>query len=158
MSSNARIGVIVAALAAAAVAVALAVSFASLRKASNAQLCAGNLRILYMAIRAGELLDSPRWDAVGTGRAFIANVQAWPTVQRRDFDPCCPVKGTRDDIDYRGPALPPRRLKNDDPFLADRPGNHGPEKGGNVVFKDGRIVEASTSDEAWVRAAITTAD
>ncbi len=158
MSSTTRVGIVVAALATAAVAVALLVSFASMRKASNAQLCAANLRILYMAIRTGELLDSPRWDAAGTGRAFIANGEKWPTVQRRDFDPCCPVKGTRVDIDYRGPALAPRLLKKDDPFLADRPGNHGPEKGGNVVFKDGRIVEAGLADEAWVRAAITTSD
>lgn len=158
MSSTARVGVIVGVLAALAVAAALLVSFAGMRRQSNAQLCGANLRILYMAIRAGDLLDSPRWDAVGTGRAFIANTKAWPTVQRRDFDPCCPVKGTRDDIDYRGPAQAPRLLKADDAFLADRPGNHGPDRGGNVIFKDGRLVDAALDDDAWARAARTTAD
>ena len=158
MSSTARVGAIVGGVAVLGVLVALGVSFASMRKASNAQMCAANLRILYMAVRAGDLLDSPRWDAVPTGRAFIASADRWPTVQRREFDPCCPVKGTRDDIDYRGPAVPPRQLKADDAFLADRPGNHGPDRGGNVAFKDGRIVEARDGDDAWARAARTTSD
>jgi hypothetical protein len=159
VSSGARVGVIAGAVAALAVAAALLVAFASMRKSSDAQMCAANLRVIYMAIRGGELLDSPRWDHVGTGREFLYNVGKWPAVHTRPFDPCCPVKGgPKDEIDYRGPALPPRKMAVDDAFLADRPGNHGPGAGGNVAFKDGRIVAAKEGDDAWARAARTTAD
>ena len=158
MSSGARIGVIAGAVAALAVVAVVIVAAASMRKASDAQMCAANLRVIYMSIRGGELLDSPRWDDVGVGRAFLYNVDKWPAVHKRPFEPCCPVKGTKDDIDYRGPALPPRRMSNSDAFLADRPGNHGPAAGGNVVFKDGRIVSAREGDAAWAKAALTTAD
>lgn len=153
-----RLALVVGGIAALALAAVGVVAFASMRRKSDAQLCAANVRVIYMAIRGGDLLDSPRWDAVGAGRAFLYNVDKWPAVRTRPFDPCCPVKGTKAEIDYRGPALAPRRMSNDDPFLADRPGNHGPEAGGNVVFKDGRIVEAGLADAAWARAALTTAD
>ena len=158
MSSGARLGLVAGAVAVAAALSVLAVSFLSMRKASDARLCAATLRVIYLSIRGGELLDSPRWDDVGTGRDFLANVAKWPAVHRRPFEPFCPVKGTRDDIDYRGPAAPPRRLAADDAFLADRPGNHGPGQGGNVAFKDGRIVAAREGDEAWEKASRTTAD
>lgn len=158
MSSTARIGVVAGIVAAVAVAAVLAVGWASMRRSSNTELCAAQLRVIYVAIRGGDLLDSPRWDAAGTGRLFLANWEKWPSVHVRPFEPCCPVKGTRDEIDYRGPAAAPRTLKNDDAFLADRPGNHGPGKGGNVVFKDGRMVSAREDDEAWAKAARTTSD
>ena len=153
-----RAAIVAGAVAAVALAAVLVVAFSSMRRTSDAQLCAANLRVIYMSIRGGELLDSPRWDDVGTGRAFLYNVEKWPAIHKRPFEPCCPVKGTKDDIDYRGPALPPRKLSNDDAFLADLPGNHGPAAGGNVAFKDGRIVAAKEGDEAWAKAARTTAD
>lgn len=153
-----KVWIIAGAVAAVVLAALGFVAFNSMRRGSDAQLCAANLRVVYLAIRGGELLDSPRWDAVGTGREFLYNVEKWPAVQKRPFNPCCPVKGTQDEIDYRGPAMAPRKMSNDDAFLADRPGNHGPEAGGNVVFKDGRIVAAGRGDEAWAKAARTTAD
>jgi hypothetical protein len=153
-----RLWIAVGAVAALALTAVGIVAFASMRRTSNAQLCAANLRVIYMSIRGGELLDSPRWDAVGTGRQFLYNVEKWPAVQKRPFDPCCPVKGANQEIDYRGPARPPREMSKDDPFLADRPGNHGPEAGGNVVLKDGRVIEAGLGDAVWTRAAVTTAD
>ena len=158
MSSTARVALIAGVLAAVGVAAALFTGYASMQRASNGELCAAQLRVVYMAVRGGELLDSPRWDEVGTGRLFIANWEKWPSVKVRPFEPFCPVKGTKDDIDYRGPAASPRKLRNDDAFLADRPGNHGPGQGGNVVFKDGRMVSARETDDAWAKAARTTSD
>lgn len=153
-----RLWLAVGAVAAVALTAVGIVAFAGMRRTSNAQLCAANLRVIYMSIRGGELLDSPRWDAVPTGRAFLYHVDKWPAVQKRPFDPCCPVKATNAEIDYRGPAQAPRRMSNGDPFLADRPGNHGTEAGGNVVLKDGRVIEAGLGDAVWTRAAVTTAD
>lgn len=149
---------IAAALALVAVAALAGTAYVSMRKRADASLCGSTLRTLYIAVRSGELLDSPRWEPAGLGREFIRNRRLWPTKQQLDFDPFCPVKGTNDDIDYRGPGLPFPKLKIGDPILADRPGNHGPGKGGNVCLKDGTIVSCAETHDLWARAAVTTAD
>ena len=59
-------------------------------------------------------------------------------------------------IDYRGPASPIRRMDRDDPIVADRPGNHGPGAGGNVVLRSGSVKTVPETDPAWGRAAATT--
>ena len=141
-----------------AVAALVGTQYRSMRSRADVTTCAANLRGLYIAVRSGELLDSPKWEAAGLGRVFIANYAKWPTKQQLDFDPVCPVKGQGNDIDYRGPALPFPKLSNQDPILADRPGNHGPGKGGNVCRKDGSLFSCEDSHPLWSRAAATTAD
>ena len=136
----------------------LVVSFASTRKTANQELCSGNLRILYMAVRSGDLPDSPGWDKAATGRAFFAFPERWPARQKREFSLYCQVGGTRDDVDYRGPAQSLRLMKDGDPIIADRPGNHGPGEGGNVVLLRGEIYACPESHSLWVRAAQTTSD
>lgn len=134
------------------------VFFVSMRKDSNEELCRANLTIIGMAIRVGELPSSPKWDAAGRGREFFANYAKWPSYQQRDFDPCCPVKATRKEIDYRGPATPLREIRNDEPMAADRIGNHGPGKGGNVLLKTGQVHTVPESHALWSVAARTTSD
>ncbi len=141
-----------------ALAAVLAVSFVSLRRRSDEELCRGRLLAIHLAVRGGELPDSPRWDAAGTGRAFLADRSRWPTRQHRELDLACPVKGTRDDLDYRGPALPLRKLAAGDPLAADRTGNHGPGKGGNVLTKTGAVYTCSEDHPLWRRALETTSD
>ena len=132
--------------------------YASTRRRSERALCATHLRVLYMAVRSGEPLEAPAWQSLPPGRAFIAARDAWPTPQKRDFDPCCPVKGERQEIDYRGPALPLKRLAPGDPLFADREGNHGPDEGGNVELKSGALHACLPQDALWKRAAATTSD
>jgi len=134
------------------------VFFVSMKKDSNEELCRANLTIIGMAIRGGELPSSPKWDAVGRGREFLASQERWPSYQKREFDPCCPVKGTRKEIDYRGPARFLRELKNDEPMAADRIGNHGPGKGGNVLLKTGQVYTVPETHALWAAAALTTSD
>jgi hypothetical protein len=129
-----------------------------MRKKADHELCAGNLRQLYMAVRSGDLLDSPGWDRAATGRAFFAFPDRWPTRQRRPIDVFCPVKGTRNDVDYRGPVRSLRLMKDGDPIIADRPGNHGPGRGGNVVLIRGDIHACAETDALWLKAAETTGD
>ncbi len=136
----------------------LLVSFASVRRKADYEMCSGNLRVLYMAVRSGDLLDAPGWDKTATGRAFFAFPDRWPGRQKREFSLACPVKGTNDDIDYRGPATSLRQMKDGDPIIADRPGNHGPGEGGNVVMLRGEIYACPESHPLWLRAARTTAD
>lgn len=136
----------------------LVVSFASLRKNSNYEMCAGNLRTLYMAVRSGDLPDAPGWDKAATGRAFFAFPERWPGRQKRTFSLYCPVKGTENDVDFRGPAKSLRQMQGDDPIIADRPGNHGPGQGGNVVLLTGEIFACPETHSLWRRAAETTSD
>jgi len=136
----------------------LLVFFVSMRKESSEELCRANLTVLGMAIRVGELPSSPKWDAMGKGRDFFRNQEKWPTYQQRSVDLYCPVKGTHQDCDYRGPAKPLRELRNDEPMAADRIGNHGPEKGGNVLLKTGAVHTVGLKDPLWAAAAQTTSD
>ena len=144
--------------AALSVAAVLLVSFVSMRKRSDEERCRGNLVILSLALRSGELFDSPRWDEAGAGRAFLAQPQKWPVRVSRALEYSCPVKGTRDDLDYRGPARPLRQLGWDEPIAADRPGNHGPGKGGNVLLKSGAVHTVPEDHPLWAKAAATTSD
>jgi len=140
------------------VAALLVVSFVSMKKDSAEELCRANLTLLGMAIRVGELPNSTKWDAVGRGRDFFRNQEKWPTYQQRDLDYFCPVKGTKKDCDYRGPAKPLREIANDQPMAADRVGNHGPGKGGNVLLKTGQVFTVAEKDALWAAAAETTSD
>jgi hypothetical protein len=134
------------------------VFFVSMKKDSNEELCRVNLTVIGMAIRDGALPSSEKWDAAGRGRMFFANKDKWPRYQQMEFDPCCPVKNTRKEIDYRGPALFLRELKNNEPMAADRPGNHGPGKGGNVLIRTGQVYTVPETHPLWAAAALTTSD
>jgi hypothetical protein len=134
------------------------VFFVSMRKDSNEELCRANLTLIGMAIRVGELPSSPKWDAAGRGRDFYMNQEKWPSYQRRDIDVCCPVKATRKEIDYRGPSKLLREIRNDEPIAADRVGNHGPGKGGNVLLKTGQVYTVTEQHALWIAAAQTTSD
>ena len=142
----------------AVVAAAILVSFlASARKRSNLGRCSWNLVQIGIALRGGDLFDSPRWDGLPCGRAFLAGRERWPMRQRRELDLACPVRGGRD-IGYRGPARSLRQIGLDEPVCADRPGNHGPGAGGNVLRKTGEVVAAAEGDPLWSLAAQTTSD
>lgn len=134
------------------------VFFVPMKKESNEELCRINLHMIGLSIRDGELLSSPKWDASGNGRAFFASQEKWPCYQKIPFDPCCPVKNTRKEIDYRGPARLLREIRNEEPIAADRIGNHGPGKGGNVLLKTGQVYTVPETHALWTAAAQTTSD
>jgi hypothetical protein len=136
----------------------LGASYASMRRRSEIEMCGVNLRTLYTAIRSGEHPDSPKWNEMGTGRAFLANYPNWPTHQPRPLDLNCPVKGPSLEIDYRGPARPLPQMGKDEPILSDRPGNHGPDHGGNVVLKTGAVYSCEKKDPLWAAAERSTRD
>lgn len=136
----------------------LVVLFVSTKKRSDFELCKTRLQEIDRAMRRGELFSSPKWDAAGTGRAFFARHAEWPSRYPIPLEFDCPVKGRPGEIDYRGPARPLRELANEDPMAADRVGNHGPGRGGNVLRKDGAVHEAGEGDPLWTRAAETTSD
>ena len=136
----------------------LGASYASMRRHADTEMCAVNLRTIYTSIRSGDHPNSARWTEAGTGRAFLANHPRWPTHEARLLDLNCPVKGPSPEIDYRGPARPLPDMRSDEPILADRPGNHGPGKGGTVVLKTGQIFQCAEQDALWAASARSTSD
>src|SRR5207247_9542225 len=82
----------------------LGAAYVSMRKRADAEMCAANLRIIYLAIRSGEHPDSPKWNDAGTGRAFLANYPRWPTHQQLPLDLNCPLKGPSADCHHRRPV------------------------------------------------------
>ena len=45
-----------------------------------------------------------------------------------------------------------------EPIVADRPGNHGPGNGGNVLLKSGALQTCTERDPLWAQAARSTSD
>lgn len=133
-------------------------AYASMRKRADAEMCLANLRIIYLQVRSGEHPDSPKWEPMGSGRAFLANYPRWPTRTARPLDLWCPMKGPSLEIDYRGPAQTLPKMKPDEAILSDRPGNHGPGRGGNVVLKTGQMIQCDEQAPAWAAAARSTSD
>lgn len=65
----------------------------------------------------------------------------------------CPVLGEKYEpgvCDYRGPRDPVIRLRPVDPVGADKAGNHGEDRGGSVVRRDGSLVEVGLDEKLWL--------
>ena len=50
---------------------------------------------------------------------------------------------------FRGPVVPFSKVGGVDPLGADKVGNHGETRGGNVLFKDGSVRELDLTDPVW---------
>src|SRR5215831_4148878 len=58
-----------------------------------------------------------------------------------------------EETNFRGPAVSFSRVGAADPLGADKPGNHGEQYGGNVLFKDGSVQEYELGHPKWQEAA-----
>lgn len=54
-----------------------------------------------------------------------------------------------DETNYRGPVTTFGRIGATDPLGGDKPGNHGEQYGGNVLFKDGSVQEFELDHPRW---------
>ena len=54
-----------------------------------------------------------------------------------------------DETNYRGPVVSFAKLGICDPLGGDKPGNHGEQYGGNVLFKDGSVQEFELDHPRW---------
>ena len=54
-----------------------------------------------------------------------------------------------DETNYRGPVSTFGRIGATDPLGGDKPGNHGEQYGGNVLFKDGSVSEFELDHPKW---------
>jgi prepilin-type N-terminal cleavage/methylation domain-containing protein len=54
-----------------------------------------------------------------------------------------------DETNYRGPVTSFAKVGICDPLGADKPGNHGEQYGGNVLYKDGSVQEHELAHPKW---------
>lgn len=62
----------------------------------------------------------------------------------------CPLEGSSDGCDYRGPSGNVNTYEDRDPVGADVDGNHGAGSGGNVLLRAGDVQTVGPSDALWV--------
>ena len=58
-----------------------------------------------------------------------------------------------DETNFRGPLTSFAKVGAVDPLGADKPGNHGEQYGGNVLYKDGSVQEHELDHPKWVECA-----
>jgi hypothetical protein len=95
-----------------------------------------------------------------TGIDFWLKLQRTPKPIIDRYEPFfCPASGETPGpgrCSYRGPAFPIRTMAPEDPFAADKEGNHGKGEGGNVITKTGDVGWCDETDPLWIRARTTT--
>ncbi len=143
------------------------VAWTGMKKRDLQEGCVQNLVRLGMGIQAGSPRAGAAWDALPTGRKFWLAVPDWPVQLPFPLSPrnlVCPVHGRTtpgldvSSVDYRGPVRGIRSYEPRDAIGGDRPGNHGAGSGGNLLLRNGEVIPAGETDEAWIRAASTTTD
>lgn len=107
------------------------------------------MECIYMSANKGALPDS-------TGADFFLHLTRTtpPLIDETETGILlCPLNGTPSFmgiVDYRGPAQDinrPANYKNGDPIAMDREGNHGTDEGGNVLYRNGAVVEIPRGTE-----------
>jgi len=133
----------------------------SIRRA-NFTGCASNLRSLWQS-QFNYAAQYGRPDGAmpeDLGSDFWLRLQRTPKPLIDRYEPfICPISGETPGpgkCSYRGPAFPIRTMAPEDPFAADKEGNHGPGNGGSVLMKTGDCQEVAATDPLWLRARVTT--
>ncbi len=130
------------------------------RRIAGQAACMKNLETLHKMMReyANQFGKPQNFMSTRKGGEFwIHLAQTTPPLVNDASLFACPLEGGRNapgTTDYRGPS--PNHnvltLGAADPMGADRPGSHGFQAGGNVVRKNGQVVEAGEFDPLWVEA------
>lgn len=125
--------------------------------------CASNLRALHQSrftcdVRHHAPTGRP---CPELGSEFFLVLQRAPAIVGWHEPFFCPLSGDAiqpNRTSYRGPARLDNTGNFPDPISADKEGNHGPGKGGNILTQSGDVLEVSASDQSWIRARTTTRD
>jgi prepilin-type N-terminal cleavage/methylation domain-containing protein len=118
--------------------------------------CANNLRQLYQMGHIYATAHRGRWPSErGEALWIYFRKTNPPLLEGEHAQICfCPVKGdveNPDGCDYRDPAHPWSQYRGADPIGADKPDNHGPQRGGNVLKLDGAVMEYGLDEDVWVQ-------
>ena len=124
--------------------------------------CASNLKSLWTSqFNYAALYGKPDGKLPeATGSDFFLALQRTPKPMISRYEPfICPLSDETPGpgrCSYRGPAYSLRLKESEDPVSADKEGNHGPGRGGNVLTKTGDVFEVEETDALWLRARTTT--
>ncbi len=117
--------------------------------------CAGNLRQIYTLATIYSSTHGGKWpEATGSDLWFMVTQGRPPLLDDTERDSLfsCPCVGEIRPVGeshYRGPSRPYSQLALKDVLAADLPGNHGDSSGGNVLLKDGSVLEVEKKDPLW---------
>ena len=129
-------------------------ALARAREAARRASCANNLSQLHRMLGCYVLTTRGKYPRE-TGSDFWLQFQRMnpPLIDDRHMEIFfCPLRDSEvvpGRSDYRGPAVYAGAVEADAPLGADREGNH--ESGGNVLLKDGSVMEVRDDDELWVQ-------
>jgi type II secretory pathway pseudopilin PulG len=116
--------------------------------------CAGNLRQLYQLGVVYSSTHKGQWPDAKGENLWLSFTRTTPPLLEPDQIEVlgCPV--LREDpspgqTDYFGPWQPASSLEQTGILGGDKRGNHGVEHGGNLLYKDGSVIEIAQSDPRW---------
>ena len=120
---------------------------------SKGNRCAGNLRQLYQLGTVYASAHKGEWPREKGSALWLSFSKSSPPLLERDHLEMlgCPVRGEWEpgQCDYIGPRKPISELRPGEALGACKPGNHGEATSGNVLLKDGSVVEYDFSDPVW---------
>lgn len=159
MKAGERIGIIMLFLFALSLAAFMLIFIVDSRKRERREKCRMQLGQVYLALTFPPTgWEDTHWKETPPGPGFWPAWRDWSGPPRGFLSEwlCCPVLDRPEKIDYRAPVRAVNEMADDDPIVSDRPGNHGPDEGGNVLLKKGVVREAGKSEAIWKRASETT--
>lgn len=121
--------------------------------------CAHNQRQLY---QLGTVYSSSRkgnWPTARGEELWLSLRRMVPPLIEADHAevlscPCLQVQIGPDETHFRGPVPPMGKIGATDPLGADKVGNHGDGLGGNVLLRDGSVVEHELGSPKWEECAV----
>lgn len=117
--------------------------------------CGNNLKQLYQLANVYATSRKGQWPKGRGEDLWLSFATTNPPLLEEDHLEVlrCPVLGEAFEhgvCDYRGPKDAVTRLRPVDPVAADKAGNHGERRGGNVVRRDGSLVQAGLDEKLWL--------
>jgi len=122
---------------------------------ANVTACGRNLQQLYQMGTVYAASHRGRWPTATGEELWLAFQKTDPPlISEGEAEICfCPVLAREREIaqtDFRGPSVPVSKLTAaNEPLGADKVGNHGERYGGNVLRRDGSILEVGLTDPLW---------
>jgi hypothetical protein len=108
--------------------------------------CANNLMQLYKLGTVYSSTHKGQWPDLSGDELWLSFTKTTPPLIPPEYAEILACPWREEDCapgqtDFFGPRVPWKKLGPGDPLGGDKPGNHGEQEGGFVLFKDGRVEE-----------------